>query len=750
MPKIYIMPAQIPVKYSLIMLLGGLLCAAGMVFLLTFLLSGPNLGPHYDFLLNIKKPPVVSRDILIIDTDEFAEASDVFSVLTTLTEMDAAKLVMTGKVSHFSSPVTLTEEEIRRRFIEEYNLVRTNIRGLFEGIRMGYVSPVQAPSFVEELVELTEHGRDRLISALVERDENLIRAAYAFGNYLEADTEPLYDWGGVIRRVKLFDTGMDQTQAVRAHPVYSDLISRYVTSQIENTKYRQILWLRGYDGDDLNLPLDKDGNVITPWNCNFRRIDISLFREYEVADHSMLNALSAADQLGIFSKLLPSHAEIDISPFILGGHSFVLKEELLSNAKHSSSSNYEKRTAWKTSRINYFNSLDNFFKSPFLSDIIFGYEELIADTDPSDEDRLNELILMKNSVIEVISLLRDEYKKISNLRSRLETETMFSYCVIGPDDNALYSALAANVLMTGSHIDYANDMQVIILSIAVSAIALIIVFLLRPVFLLFAGIFLSIISSSVFAFGFVIHSYWIDPIIVLGSSFTGMLVLFYFKCAFLDYRARTFRAAYGAVVSKTFLQGLIARGIPRPADVNVNYAAIIAIKETNLLGKEDREKTQDAGKVRSAFLSSVKKVLFNAGAVIVGFEGDTILACFGSPLEPFPQLATCKMTEDGSPILRSYNPVDKAFALVTGLLEIENNTWRFGLDAGECTFYWSPETGYSVNGRPAVRARLLVSKASRFKVRALITETIRKKMEIEGTQLGTLYHKDDAFFSINN
>jgi len=216
----------------------------------------------------------------------------------------------------------------------------------------------------------------------------------------------------------------------------------------------------------------------------------------------------------------------------------------------------------------------------------------------------------------------------------------------------------------------------------------------------------------------------------------------------LDRRARTFKAAYGAFVSKDYLQSLINRGTPRLNDINVCYAAIIAIKETNLLGKEDRETTQDAGKVRSAFHSSVKKVLFNAGAIIVGFEGDTILACFGSPLEPHPTLAPFKITDDGNSIAKSFNPADKAFALVKGLLELENNTWRFGLDAGECTFYWSPETGYSVNGRPAVRARLLVSKTSGFKVRALISESIRKKMEIEGAPLGSLYDKNDTFFAM--
>ena len=92
------MPAHIPVRYSLLMLLIGLACATGMVFLLNSLLSGPKLGPHYDFLLKIKRPAAAAREILIINTDEFAEGTDVFTVLMTLTEMDADNLIMTGKV----------------------------------------------------------------------------------------------------------------------------------------------------------------------------------------------------------------------------------------------------------------------------------------------------------------------------------------------------------------------------------------------------------------------------------------------------------------------------------------------------------------------------------------------------------------------------------------------------------------------------------------------------------------------------
>jgi len=321
---------------------------------------------------------------------------------------------------------------------------------------------------------------------------------------------------------------------------------------------------------------------------------------------------------------------------------------------------------------------------------------------------------------------------------------------VGPANNTLHSALAANVLLTGSHIKFAYNPDIILWSIISLVVVLIIIFLMRPVFLLFAGIALSFVSMLVYALIFIFGSYWMDPVIVFGSSLTGTLIIFYCKCAFLKHRARTFKAAYGAVVSKDFLTSLIKRGTPRLDEVNVTFSAIIAIKETNLLGKEDREEIQDAGKVRSLFLSSVKKVIFNAGAVIVGFEGDTILACFGSPLEPYPSLATCKVSDDGFSLSKSFNPADKACALVKGLLELKDNTWRFGIDAGECTFYWSPETGYSVKGRPAVRARLLVSKTSRFKVRALITDTIRKKLDIEGEPLGALYDKNDSFFAINS
>jgi hypothetical protein len=696
------MTAKITLKYSILMLFGGLICAFTVVFISNFFLSGPALGKHYDFLINFLKSPAVAREIFIIETEEMTDGNDLFTVLMTLTEMGASSFVMTGKLSPASSPIMLTEAQIRRRFNDEYVIVGSNIRNLFEGIRLGSVSPLQAPVFVDRLVELTELGRDRLLSALIDRDEDLIRSVAVFGNYMEVEENPQPDRDGLIRRVKplTYDGSFE-------HPVYSSLKNRYAASQIESNDLGLIFWMRRSDGAEYDIPLDKNGNVITPWNTPFRRVNISLFADYRYSEFALREALAAAAESGIFSETPP-----ELSPLFLGDHALTLREELLHTA------DYENRFAWINARTNYINSLNNFFNNTAV-----------------------------NNNDETFILMFDEYLRFTNIRSTLESNIPLSYCIMGPQNNALYSALIANTVITGSHIKPVYDREVLFWSLFACLIVLLTVFLMRPVFVLLAGILLSVFAASVFSLIFIFVSYWIDPLIVLFSCLSGALVIFYCKCALLNNRKRSFRTAYGAVVSPNTLQGLIANGKPSPSQTCVSYAAIIAIKDINLLNKEDIEKPQDAGKLRKSFFSSVKKVIFSYGAVIAGFEGDTILACFGSPLEPVPVLTTCKWAEDGTPV-KSYNPVDKACALVRDLIQNEKITWRFGIDAGDCTFYWSEETGYSVNGRAAIRARILVSKATRFKARALITDTVRDKININSEKIGTLYDENDTFFSL--
>ena len=715
------MSSHIPFRISILMLLCGLAGAVGIVFLLNFFLSGPILGIHYDFLLNYKQPNV-SREILVIETDDIIESGDIFTALVTLTEMEASNFVLAGRVSPSASPITLTDTEVRRRFVDEYNLLGSNIKNLFEGIRMGAVNPLQAPVFVDQVVELSLQGRDRLISALVDRDEDLIRSAAVFGNYLQAHARIQTDSDGKLRRVRPVDP-----ETLTEHPVYAGLKNRYAVSRIESlggesprfSGQNRILWLRSHSATDIDIHLDKNGNIITDANVNLRRIDIDIFRKYKEAETAMYNAMIQANEYKAFSLTSP-----DMIPLFIYDHCQSLFEELLR------SPNAENRVSWIASRKIFINSLDLFFSSGVESALIKSIEDEIADTDPFYIEIINALIAERNNLIPSFILMRRAYDQFSLSYSVLMHELEQSFCIMGPAPNAEYSALLANVLITGSHIKPANERAVIFWSVISSLIVLVFIFLMRPVILLPSGIFLSFLSALVFAGVFTYFSYWIDPIISLNASLSGTIIIFSAKCAYLNYRARTFRYAYRTSVPKDVLKDLINTGYPRLSQVTNSFTAVIAIKDANLLGREDKENSSDAGRVKRAFYSTAKKFIFNSGAIVAGYEGDTILACFGSPID------------------RSYHPVTKACGFVNELLKNDKISWHFGIDAGNCSFFWSAETGFTVTGRPAVRARILVNKTARFKTRSLVTNAVLEKIHKDGKKIGSFNDESGEVFEL--
>ena len=202
----------------MLVLLAALCAASAAALGLNYALAGPRLGPVYDFLLKRRPPPPVSREILLINTDEIVEGGDVFAVLMALNELEAASVIIEVPVLGSSSVRIGTEEEIRQHFEDEYSLLGANIRNLFEAIRLGSVPPAESPAYVENLVELAERGRDRLTGALISRDEagplQAARAAAAFGSVLEARdlrsrplgespwyARPRPDPDGILRRV---------------------------------------------------------------------------------------------------------------------------------------------------------------------------------------------------------------------------------------------------------------------------------------------------------------------------------------------------------------------------------------------------------------------------------------------------------------------------------------------------------------------------------------------------------------------
>jgi class 3 adenylate cyclase len=715
------MPAFISLKKSILFLLSGLVCTAGTAVLLTFLLSGPKLGPIYDFFLSKRQPSPVSHEILLINTDDFVESSDIFSVLMTLTEMESANLLLTARVAGSSSSVTESEAEIRRRFYEEYITLGNNIRNLFHAIRSGSVQPLQAPLYVDKLVELAENSRERLLSVLIDRDEHLLRSAAVFGNFEVVDFKPVFDWDGKLRRVNPIDK-----ESSLEHPVYSSLKHRYAVSQIEDSEMGKFLVFMGYNDNKFEIPLDKEGNIIAPAHAgDFRSVDISVFREYDEASRIMRQVLRDADNIGAMSRILPEQ-----SPLFLDDYAFALRESLL-NAPDS-----EKRTAWIEARAAYIKNLGEFIYGPSEALLVKGYDEVIANEKTLKQEGLSKLAGMRDEVTFYFALMREKHNELIRVYNILIEELSSSFCIMGPKDNTAYSAILANSIITGSHIKPSYDRYALYWSFAAAVLILLIVFRLRPAVLLSVGFLLSFLAVVGFGWSFKLNAYWIDPTIVFGSSLSGIIVIFVCKCVTLKRRARLFSIAYGAAVSRDVLQELIGRGKPNITEVNVTAASVIAIRDFNLLNREDHEKTEEAGKSQKIFYDVVKKIVYKRGAVIAGFHGDTIIVCFGSPL-------------DKEESINKVDPVDRAYTLVQELLKNDKfAAWRFGIDAGKCTFSWSPETGFTVNGSPVVRAKILASKNARFHTRALITDTIRDRTNLGVKKIGDLRNGYDAFYEM--
>ena len=662
------------------------------------------MGPIYDFFLSQRQPLPVSREILIINTDEFVESSDIFNVLMTMTEMEASNLIVTAKVAGSSSPVTGSEPEIRLRFSDEYDLLSANIRNLFDAIRSGLISPVQAPIYVESLIGLTEQSRERLLSVLIERDEDLIRSAAVFGNYLEAGTEPLFDSDGILRRVQPVEL-----ESQMEHPVYRVLKQHYAAAEINHTEEGLVLHLRGFDGKEIKIPLDKNGNIITGGQGgSFRRINITLFREYEEAGRVMRSLLKEANELGALSQILPEY-----SPLYLDDYTADLRQELLRAPDN------EKRSTWKASRSVYFKSLEDYLYGPAEMILIRGYEEVIADEQELGEEGLAMLAGMRNNIIASFYAMREQHSELVRLHSRLADELASSFCIIGTQGSAEYSAHLANALITGGHIKHANDRYALYWSFAAVFIILLIIFRLRLSLLLITGLNFSALGAGIFGWSFIINGYWIDPVIILGSSAAGTLVIFFCKLTCMIRRTRRFRSAYGAVVSGDVLKDLICSGKPQPSEITAGSAVVVAIKDTRLLTAEDQEKPGEAGGAQKLFFSAAKEHIFKADGVISGYEKDTVYACFGSPLN-----------------IDADDPVNKAYIMIKELLHDEKASfWCFGMDIGECTFSWSPETGFTANGRPVVRAKILVLKTVQFKKRALVSNDVRDRINIDGKDI---------------
>jgi class 3 adenylate cyclase len=716
----------------------------------------------------------------------FIEPADVSAMLMTLTELGARGLAVPAPGLRAARAYGRAighpaETEVSRHLDEEFSLLAGNIRNLFQAILMGSVPPEEAEHYVDTLIGLSEQGKERLFAVLARKDNPVlmraVRAAAAFGLLWEADgvrvspdetpegSSALYsrsspDRDGVFRRIYPLAPGLAGTGHRAEHVVYAMLNHYLGPADIE---YRQGMPLLRFkrEGFVRDIALDSRGAVLAErprGNGGFARLTPEDFAEYERADREFARFLDTLRERGCFIYLTP-----EADPAFLYEYSHRKREELLENTGDQPLMDMKAR--WLDARAGYLRGLENFAAGPSETLLVMSCERRIAAEGLADEE-LRRLVSQRNGVISDFAAFREKYDALLRIRSGLSSALAGSFCILGPaapppPDSAGFSAgfagpetgagnfltrhfrrlfpaeqepvpsdtevsaMLANTILSGRAVEVPPGHAILVRSLLP---VLLILFLIRrtgPVLTLVFGLAMTALTAAVFSGGFILTGYWIDPVIPAGSALAGTLASFLFILSTKRRDQGSIRRRRGGAVGPAYLKRLVRVGpLAGEGEILQEHAAIVAVRRGGLLAAESgKDPLDSAGEIR-AFREAAARRFTRAGGVIVGIDGDMVLAAFGSPVERIAVSSAGKETPyDDGPAPGHPSPEALAAGFVVALLKEEPETaaWRFGIDAGNCAFGYSEISGYAAFGRPVVHARILSGIAPRYHARILIT-----------------------------
>jgi class 3 adenylate cyclase len=781
---------QAPQKIFLRFLL-SLGVAAGILISLYVFFSGPRLGPHYDYLMRYRPPPPVSRELVIIETDPggFIEPITASAILMTLIELDARGLAIQAPilgVSKNAGPGGIPAgNELPDRLNEEFSLLARNIRNLFQAIQMGSIAPEEAEQYVGDLIGLSERGKERLLSILNRKDDSgrrlMEKTAAIFGNVWEAGdvrfsafepaesgagsmavenrcySRPVPDPDGVFRRMYPLYPGLEQSPDRAEHVVYAMLNRQFGPAEIEYRNGMPLLRFKR-EGLSRDIPLDSRGAVLIEQprgDEGFKRLTLKAFEEYEKTDRELALFLDALRERGYFVHLKP-----EAYPTILYSYSHEILQELLENTEENLLD--EQKARWLDARAEYVRSLEDFVTGPSETNLVMNYEERIASKNITNAE-LRRLVALRNGLINDFTGLREKHGEFIRLRSGLSAAFAGAFCILGPartpvpansaraapgnfltrflprippepiPSDAEASAILGNAILSGRAIIFPPGQFMLFWSLAAVLCVLCITRRLGPAPTLIAGFLLIILIAAVFSCGFIFTQYWFDPLIPAGSAAAGVLVSFFFALRVKRWNEECIQRSYGAAVGPSYLMRLVKAGQPGIRETLQVKAAIVAIRQGDLLAAESREKPPDSAEKIRAFRETAARCFKKAGGTVVGTDGDLILIAFGSPLERTAMRRGKTETpyDDDEQARGSHSPEAKAVGFILDFLAEtpEASDWRFGIDAGDCAFGYTELSGYTAFGRPMVRARILSGLTSRYHARILITARVSERIE---------------------
>jgi hypothetical protein len=749
-----------------------------MLYPAVYFLSAPQLGSQYDFLMklrpglgftsllnhNAQSGGTIYPEILLIETggdghagSDLIAASTIFVIMMTLAEMNAGALLIETPVLGVSSGRALSETELVYRFDEEFNIVESNIKNLFDGIRLGSIAPLDAVRYVNDVIKLTEQGKNRLLSAAARGDEEqaaqLENAAAVFGSvYIpgdilvdviqpENDTPPpvnrLYfpvyshpppDKDGNIRRIPPILRAANGTEYEYA--VYSALKKQFSTARISAANDGFILTLANGPSDERRFILDKTASLLfgipEGGGGAFRKIDIALFLDYAETDKMLYRLLAESPTLAEYANI-----SLENYPPFLYEQAQLVRDTLLENPGQ------ELHERWIRLRTAYYDSLDVFFdkNEGAESKIISSFKNLNEqeNLDNLGSERLESL---RNEQLEMIFTARDLYRDIFALREQLKNELYESFCILGPiSRDTELSAMFANSIMTGYYTIPANIKQILFASLFVILFLLCMMNKMKSFFSFCFCILMTALIVAGFSYSFIVSGLWIDPLIP-GSAFAAGSFASSLFALFIEKQSEIrLRCMCGAIAPEAYLKKILQSGVPLEKELNAK-AAIVTIIRPDISVIENGPDAKKSASLLKNYHNKICSGFIKAGAVIIICDKDTISAAFGSPLEC---IAAQKTQAEN-------NPASRAVTVLRALFKNQLPAEKLyaGIDYGECAFSYSPLAGYAAAGSAVFRSRVLSTVARRSNSPALISKTASEQID------AILFRGGEPFNALND
>ena len=637
----------------------------------------------YKSLSNYRPALYADPAIVLIELDPEPDAglqspfvwADFFLILH---EMGAelALLMLPVAPPESSSILSMGQKEsFENRFDTEFNLISKNIATLFDAIRYGSVRPKDTTEFVEDLLSLIGKSKERLLNATIHSDTSghllLMKAQSVFGEDRLGTT--------------IVDLGYSL-------PTYASAFA--VAEYPHSTNY---------------VPV-------------FRRLSMKTILGYVQLDEELFRILSKMDKAGYFINIPP-----EMHPTILYDHIQDLLYQLLDTPQETT------KKVWIEAKKQYEQSVKSLLTGKTKAELIHRLHTLLAE-EPSEEAQAHRIQEQKQIVVESFDETQrifDAYTALQNLLSKALHE---ADCIVGtrPDPQrerrSLWSAPTAAEAAAVQINSFRSGRRNIILTgwkqkISIAVPGLLLVLLLSPLSLplvLFAGPIAIVVIGGAYSFLFIFSGIFINPInaaLVSGAGATAtLLAAWLMRLRYAWQIGPGFGSRLPRINSWVFgtIEGPPARQLPAMRSAILAVRAHLDISES-MDGHGNRRAA-----LLNEFHSAVAKEIRKYGGVILGAEDLIVISGFGTPLDR----ASARLKSD----LRLH--VNNALLAASNLSRRKSDSrdaWSFGIDTGECYFYFSSINGISVEGQPAVYARILSALAVRYESRVLTTlDTIRE------------------------